>query len=665
MESAQPRLRALNQRRACWLSVRVKVTLGVVVPMLLIFSLFTMLEYRRFRRDLLDNLTLFASYSAQIVETNLRHQMVEADNAGMQRLPNTLGARAEFETVYVLNTDGAVVYAPSADDVTLKLDNREAACQPCHALPVAERPESIVVTLPGGQRVFRSMYSLENKAECARCHGSDGRLLGLLLTDISLAPIEAPLAASLRSNLWWWAGTLLVTIAIVNVVVSRGVLDRLEQLTVRISDFGQGRIGPSAPAAADEIGQMALVFDDMAVRIEQRRQENQGLSESLRLQSAQRGELLQRLISAQEDERRRIARGLHDDLGQTLSGLALRVEVARRLLQVDPDRALQQLDEIEKLLAHSTGDMYDIILDLRPSALDDLGLAPALRAFCERLLAGKGLTYTFDDRDLTQRLPPEIETVLFRLFQEALSNVVRHARAGHVTVRMALAGGVFQGTIADDGQGFEPHSVRLDGSEARGLGLLGMQERVAHCGGMIVIASATAQVDAVVYYRVVNAEDAIIKVRDYNKATGQIALTTLRSVLGQSDLDDLLAHRDIINDKLRQYIDDHTEPWGVEAGIVEVKDVLLPERLQRTMARQAEAEREKRAKIIHADGERLAAVALSEAADQLAKSPTSLQLRYLQTLVEISSEQNATILPIPLDIIRQTAQAFRGMNGAD
>ena len=176
--------------------------------------------------------------------------------------------------------------------------------------------------------------------------------------------------------------------------------------------------------------------------------------------------------------------------------------------------------------------------------------------------------------------------------------------------------------------------------------------------------NVTAQVDAVVYFRVVNAQDAIIKVVDYTKATGQIALTTLRSVLGQSDLDELLSHRDRINERLRQFIDDHTEPWGVEAGIVEVKDVLLPQPLQRTMARQAEAEREKRAKIIHAEGEKLAAEALSDAADRLAQSPNSLQLRYLQTLVEVASEQNSTILAIPLDIINQTAQALRGsMNG--
>jgi regulator of protease activity HflC (stomatin/prohibitin superfamily) len=165
--------------------------------------------------------------------------------------------------------------------------------------------------------------------------------------------------------------------------------------------------------------------------------------------------------------------------------------------------------------------------------------------------------------------------------------------------------------------------------------------------------NVTVEVDAVVYCRVVNATDATIKVKDYIKATGQIALTTLRSVLGQSDLDELLAHRDRVNDRLRKIIDDHTEPWGVEAGVVEVKDVLLPVSMQRAMARQAEAEREKRAKIIHADGERLAADSLAQAGDRLAQSPASMQLRYLQTLVEMASEQNATILPIPMDIVRE------------
>lgn len=163
--------------------------------------------------------------------------------------------------------------------------------------------------------------------------------------------------------------------------------------------------------------------------------------------------------------------------------------------------------------------------------------------------------------------------------------------------------------------------------------------------------NVTIKVDAVVYFLVVNPEDAVIKVEDYRKATSQIALTTLRSVLGQSELDDLLSHREQINEKLRLIIDEQTEePWGVKVNIVEVKDVLLPETMQRAMAKQAEAEREKRAKFIHAQGEYQAAETLAQAAQIITLHPAALQLRYLQTLTEIAGEKNSTIIPLPMDI---------------
>jgi len=171
--------------------------------------------------------------------------------------------------------------------------------------------------------------------------------------------------------------------------------------------------------------------------------------------------------------------------------------------------------------------------------------------------------------------------------------------------------------------------------------------------------NVTVQVDAVIFFQPVNATDTIVKVGDYAKATSQIAQTTLRSVLGQSDLDELLAHRDKINERLREIIDGQTEPWGVKANIVEVKDVVLPDVLQRVMSRQAEAEREKRAKIIHAEGELIASKSLAEAGEKLAASPASLQLRYLQTLVEMAGEKNATILPIPLDLLREFTKALK------
>ncbi|MFC1988363.1 slipin family protein [Chloroflexota bacterium] len=164
--------------------------------------------------------------------------------------------------------------------------------------------------------------------------------------------------------------------------------------------------------------------------------------------------------------------------------------------------------------------------------------------------------------------------------------------------------------------------------------------------------NVTVRVDAVVYYMVIEPIKAVINVESYREAIVQLALTTLRSVLGQSDLDDLLAHRDQINLKLREIIDEHSEePWGVRATLVEVKDVLLPEGMQRAMARQAESEREKRAKLIHAEGEQAAAATLAEAARIIHAQPAALQLRYLQTLVEMAGERNSTIIPLPIDII--------------
>ncbi|MBI2907211.1 MAG: slipin family protein [Chloroflexi bacterium] len=163
--------------------------------------------------------------------------------------------------------------------------------------------------------------------------------------------------------------------------------------------------------------------------------------------------------------------------------------------------------------------------------------------------------------------------------------------------------------------------------------------------------NVTIKVDAVVYFAVVEPISAIVKVLDYVAATSQIAQTTLRSVLGQSELDELLAHRDETNRRLREIIDEQTEPWGVKVTVVEVKDVQLPESMQRAMAKQAEAEREKRAKLIHAQGEYNAAETLADAARIIGSQNAAIQLRYLQTLTEIAGEGNSTIIPLPIDII--------------
>lgn len=166
-------------------------------------------------------------------------------------------------------------------------------------------------------------------------------------------------------------------------------------------------------------------------------------------------------------------------------------------------------------------------------------------------------------------------------------------------------------------------------------------------------------VDAVVYYRVLEPREAVVKVQNYHKATYLVAQTTLRSVLGQSELDELLAERDKINHRLQEIIDEQTEPWGVKVSMVEVRDVVLPDTMKRAMARQAEVERERRAKIINAEGEFQAAHRLQEAAKIIAVQPIALQLRFLQTLSEVASEHNSTTLfPVPIDLFTPYIKGF-------
>jgi regulator of protease activity HflC (stomatin/prohibitin superfamily) len=173
--------------------------------------------------------------------------------------------------------------------------------------------------------------------------------------------------------------------------------------------------------------------------------------------------------------------------------------------------------------------------------------------------------------------------------------------------------------------------------------------------------NVTVKVNAVAYYRVIDPERAVVAVEDFRRATWQIAQTSLRNVIGQSELDELLAHREKVNEELQVIIDEQTEPWGVKVSVVEVKDVELPPTMQRAMARQAEAEREKRAKIIHAEGEFQASRQLAEAARVIGEEPASIQLRYLQTLTEIAVEKNSTIVfPLPIEFLSGLSKMLGG-----
>jgi len=472
------------------MNLQLKVSLLIILPMLLILAVSTMIAYSRQRERTLASMSLLSSQTGQVIELSLQDAMLAADT---QRIQTTLDALAQdprIQTLYLLDADGRVAYAPGEEGVGQRLYNQDPTCQPCHRLAPEDRPSGVVVTISDDQTVFRSMHPIENQPECYQCHASDQRLNGLLLTDISVAPIAGTLEDDLRDNLLWLAGTVIVTAVLANLAVNRWVLRRLSGISKAMDNVAVGGFQGDLPELPDdEIGRLSAAFNRMADQVETRDEENRALSERLGERAEERGQLLERLISAQEDERKRVARELHDELGQSLSSTALSVEVAQKALESDPNSASQQLVRANAIIADATDRMYDLILGLRPSVLDDLGLLAALRAHAERTLKPEGIGYDILASGLSDRLPPHMETALFRIFQEAMSNTVRYAKASQVTMGITIEGGILNAEILDDGLGFDPKAIKTDGVEERGLGILGMRERATLLGGEVEIDS--------------------------------------------------------------------------------------------------------------------------------------------------------------------------------
>jgi signal transduction histidine kinase len=468
-------------------NLRAKVTLGVVVPLTLILGIFTLIEASRHRDVQLHNLTLLASQSGKVIESSLRNAMLESDFSEVQRILDAVGDAGEFRVVYLLDSNGKIIFAPHGEGVGDRLDNSHPTCQACHELPPKDRPSSVVVT-EDDQRVFRSMYPIRNAQECMACHDPEEPIIGLLLTDIPFATVESALTADLRENLLWWLGTIFVTIIVVNIAMSNIVIIRLQKLALALVGFGQDQLSLRLPADdPDEIGQLSVAFNNMSKRIEDEVAENRALSEHLYTQSKQRGELLKHLITAQEDERKRVARELHDDLGQSLIALALQSEAIEKLIDTDTEGAIHQLNLTRELITDTTDRMYELILALRPSTLDDLGLVAALRSHAERFLSGSGITFELNAAGLTSRLEPEMETALYRIYQETLNNVRRHSGAKKVSITISMSDGYLMSEIQDDGRGFDLSRYDSGKNDHHAWGLLGIRERVSQWGGKVEI----------------------------------------------------------------------------------------------------------------------------------------------------------------------------------
>ncbi len=466
------------------------MTLAVLFPVVVIFGLATAVEYIQHRERDLTIMSLLSSQTGAVIESALAQDMLNSDFGRIQQTFDAIGQDDRIRTLYLLDPQGRVIFSPGGAEAGAMLNNEDPSCQPCHSRPTADRPASMVVTNTQGQRVFRTMRPIENRPACTRCHAPGRRINGLLLVDLSIEPVQAALTADLRDNILWWIGTTLLVLGVTHVALRRFVLIRvgeLDQALERFGDVGEGVQLAETPD--DEIGRLSAAFNRMAGRVREREGQVRELSRVLERRMRERGSLLRRLISVQEEERKRVARELHDELGQRLSSTVLAIGAAERLLQRDPEAARDVLRSAREALTATTEQMYNLILGLRPSALDDLGLEAALRAHAHRTLEAAGVTLHMSSERVDGRLAPEAETALFRIFQEALTNVVRHAQARHVHLSLRCADGCVIGELRDDGRGFDPASLTTINGDGRGLGLLGMRERVELCGGSLEIDS--------------------------------------------------------------------------------------------------------------------------------------------------------------------------------
>lgn len=292
----------------------------------------------------------------------------------------------------------------------------------------------------------------------------------------------------------------------------RQVVKPLGILTSRAAKMASGDLEtPITSSRRDEVGTLAQTLETMRVRlkesleeierrdreleqrVQERTREVQQLYEELQRKEELRSRLLEKVISAQEEERMRIARELHDETGQALTGIIMSLEAAEEALSREPKATRQGLERAKSLAAHSIDAIRNLVVDLRPAALDDLGLVPALRAFAESRLGEKGIRLELKASGLKDRLSPPVETCIFRVVQEAVTNTVRHSGADWVRIHLQHESGRVSLVVEDDGQGFDIAELMSSEDSARALGLAGMKERIALLGGELVVESAPGQ----------------------------------------------------------------------------------------------------------------------------------------------------------------------------
>jgi two-component system sensor histidine kinase UhpB len=380
----------------------------------------------------------------------------------------------DVKNIFILNRTGRIVISINDTDMGRIIDIRDPTCQVCHHGTTKALNKTVIYSSLQGEKIFRNVNPIYNRKECFSCHKPEEKIAGVLVTDFTLSPIEKQLRAEFKENILLLFFAIGISTLVIGIALNQLVIKKLQYFVEAASLFGRGELKRTISFKSDdEIKKLADSFNMMA----------KALMEKMRLER----KYLSQIIEAQENERRRISRELHDEIGQALYAIKLNLEMVDKDLPHTTSVIRGRLGEAKSLSSQTLTAMRQLSLDLRPTMLDDLGLIPTLRWYIQNFSNRLDIYSNFETMGFEEKLSPQIETAFYRIVQEALNNIAKHAQADRVEISLVKRDSRIYASIQDNGKGFDLDRVLHPESPERGFGIVGIQERVSLLGGQMDI----------------------------------------------------------------------------------------------------------------------------------------------------------------------------------
>jgi two-component system sensor histidine kinase UhpB len=411
-----------------------------------------------------------------MVNDVLKSSMLSKNKGEMKYILEVANQYPDVRKIFILNRTGRIITSIDDKEIGKTIDIRDPTCQVCHYGTTKALNKTVIYSSLQGEKIFRNVNPIYNRKECFSCHNPEEKITGVLVTDFTLNNIEKQLKAEFKENILLLFFAIGISTFVIGIALNQLVIKKLQHFMEAASLFGRGDFKRTISFKSDdEIKRLADSFNLMA----------KTLMEKVRLER----KYLSQIIEGQENERRRISRELHDEIGQALYAIKFNLEMIDKDLPQTTPLLRGRLGEAKSLSSQTLTAMRQLALDLRPTMLDDLGLIPTLRWYVQNFSNRLNISSNFEAMGFEEKLPPQIETAFYRIVQEALNNIAKHAEADRVEISVVRRDSKILASIQDNGKGFDLDKVLHPESPERGFGIIGMQERVSLLGGQINIQS--------------------------------------------------------------------------------------------------------------------------------------------------------------------------------